>query len=533
MTKELKWKAALIGLVLVATCVCLLPTFVSVPLWWPHALKERTIALGLDLQGGIHLLLEVDSGKAVENAVERYASELEELLFEAGIPFDHVSKTSPTMLQAQIVDAGKQEAFEGLIGRRFGNMSVAAPKKLDDGSLLYSLTIQKEEAAYIARMAVDQAIETIRNRTDEFGVSEPVIQKQGEDMILVQLPGLKDPQRAIKVIGKTAILEFKLVDDENSVDKALKGDVPADRQVLYQRQVNPSTGVVSQIPFLLHSRTLLTGDRLSNAQVRIDSRYNDPYVSIEFDSRGAQIFERITRTNVKKRLAIVLDDNVYSAPVIQERIAGGQAQITGSFSMEEARDLAIVLRSGSLPAPVSVVEKRQVGPSLGRDSIERGVRATLLGGLLVIVFMCVYYRFAGIAAAVALTLNILLLMAALAAFRATLTLPGIAGIALTIGMAVDANVLIYERIREELRLGKTARAAVGAGYAKALSSILDSNLTTLLSAVFLFQFGTGPVKGFAVTLSIGILASLFTALFVTRFIFDYALSRWRMQTLSI
>ena len=533
MTKELKWKAALIGTVVVVAFVYLLPTLVNVPLWWQGTLPSEKISLGLDLQGGMHLLLEVDSEKAVENTIERYTAELEELLFEEGIPFDHVSKIASSKMQAQIVDVRKDEAFKKLIERRFANMTMSDPQTLADGSLLYTLTIQEEEAVYIARLAVDQAIETIRNRVDQFGVSEPVIQKQGEDMILVQLPGVKDPQRAINLIGKTATLSFKLVDDENSLEKALKGDVPAEGQVLYQRQVNPSTGVVSQKPFLLHSRTLLTGDRLTSARVSIDSRFNEPYVSIEFDNRGAQIFERITRNNVKKRLAIVLDDNVYSAPQIQERISGGQAQITGSFSMEEARDLAIVLRAGSLPAPVTILEKRQVGPSLGRDSIEQGIRSILLGGALVLVFICIYYKLSGIAAMVALTLNIVFLMAALAAFRATLTLPGIAGIVLTIGMAIDANVLIFERIREELRVGKTVRAAIGSGYSKAMISILDANLTTLLAAVFLFQFGTGPVKGFAVTLSIGILASLFTALFVSRFIFDYALATRRMKTLSI
>jgi preprotein translocase subunit SecD len=533
MTKEMKWKAALIAAVVVVALVYLMPTLVGVPRWWEDYLPAEKIALGLDLQGGMHLLMEVDSEKAVENTVERAATELEEWLYDEGIPFDHVAKTAPAQMQAQIVDITKKEAFETMISRRFGSMTVSAPQTLSDGSLLYTLTMQDAEADYIARLAVDQAIETIRNRIDQFGVSEPVIQRHGEDMILVQLPGVDDPQRAINLIGKTAVLEFKLVDDENSLDKALQGDVPAGRQLLYQRQVNPATGVVSKQPFLLHERTLLTGDRLTSAQVRIDSRFNEPYVSIEFDSRGAGIFKRITRNNVKKRLAIVLDGNVYSAPQIQEPISGGQAQITGTFSMEEARDLAIVLRAGSLPAPVTILEKRQVGPSLGQDSIDQGIFSILLGGALVLIFICVYYKLSGIAAMVALTLNIVLLMAALAAFRATLTLPGIAGIVLTIGMAIDANVLIYERIREELRLGKTARAAVGSGYSKAMISILDANLTTLLAAVFLFQFGTGPVKGFAVTLSIGILASLFTALVVSRFIFDYALTTRRVQKLSI
>jgi preprotein translocase subunit SecD len=533
MTKEMKWKAALIGCVVVVALVYLLPTLIHVPRWWQGTLPSEKISLGLDLQGGMHLLMEVDSEKAVENTIERRAAELEEWLYDEGIAFDHVSKIAASKMQAQIVDVRKKGDFEKLIERRFSGMSLSSPQTLSDQSLLYTLTIQAEEADYIERLAVDQAIETIRNRVDQFGVSEPVIQRQGEDMILVQLPGVKDPQRAINLIGKTATLLFKLVDDENSLEKALKGDVPEESGILYQRQVNPETGVVSQNPFLLRKRTLLTGDRLISAQVRIDSRFNEPYVSIEFDSRGAQIFERITRNNVNKRLAIVLDDNVYSAPQIQERISGGQAQITGSFSMEEARDLAIVLRAGSLPAPVSIIEKREVGPSLGRDSIEQGIRSILLGGALVLVFICLYYKLAGVAAMVALTLNIVLLMAALAAFRATLTLPGIAGIVLTIGMAIDANVLIFERIREEVRVGKTVRAAVGSGYSKAMISILDANLTTLLAAVFLFQFGTGPVKGFAVTLSIGILASLFTALVVSRFIFDYALSTRRVQTLSI
>ncbi len=532
MTKSLKWRAALICAVVLISLLYLFPTFLRVPVWWEGNLPSEKIALGLDLQGGMHLLMEVEAEKAVENTIERYAEDFEELLFEERIPFDHVSKTGPSKIEVEVIDPSTREAFETLVKRRFNVLEIAGRKETAE-STVYVLEMDAQEADHIAKLAIDQAIETIRNRIDQFGVSEPVIQKQGTDMILIQLPGVKDPKRAINLIGKTAILEFKLVDDENSLPEAVKGNVPEGSRVLYQRMVDPETGEVKKQPFLLKKRTLLTGDRLVNAQVRIDSRFNEPYVSIEFDSRGAKIFERITKKNVKKRLAIILDDNVYSAPVIQERISGGQAQITGQFSMEEARDLAIVLRAGSLPAPVKILEKRQVGPSLGRDSINQGLKSLLIGGLAVIVFILLYYRLSGIVANIALMLNIIIILAALAAFGATLTLPGIAGMVLTIGMAIDANVLIFERTREEIRLGKTPRAAVGSGYSKALITIMDSNLTTLIAAVFLFQFGTGPVKGFAVTLSIGILASLFTAIVVTRFIFDYFLSTRRVQRISI
>jgi preprotein translocase subunit SecD len=286
-------------------------------------------------------------------------------------------------------------------------------------------------------------------------------------------------------------------------------------------------------PFLLKKRAVLTGEYLTNARVMIDSRYNEPYVSLSFDSQGARLFEQITGENIQKRLAIVLDDNVNSAPVIQDKISGGHAQITGRFTMDEARDLAIVLRAGALPAPVKIIEERTVGPSLGKDSIDKGIKSMIIGGIAVILFMAIYYNLSGLIANFALLLNIIFIAAGLAFFGATLTLPGMAGIILTIGMAVDANVLVFERIREELRLGTTARAAVDSGYSKALVTILDANITTLIAALVLFQFGTGPVKGFAVTLSLGIIASLFTALFITKVIFDYLLTVRRMKKISI
>jgi preprotein translocase subunit SecD len=397
----------------------------------------------------------------------------------------------------------------------------------------FTYRLDDQRVRRIMESALDQALETIRNRIDQFGVAEPTIQRQGARNILVELPGVSDPERAIQLIGRTARLEFRMVDEERSPDEALKGRVAEGSEVLYERKVNKQTGEVTRTPFLLKKQVLLTGDALTNAEVRIGSQFNEPYVSIEFDREGAQLFERITAENVGKRLAIVLDNTVYSAPVIRERIAGGQAQITGSFTVEEARDLAIVLRAGALPAPVRIEENRTVGPSLGQDSVRQGLTAGLIGSVLVVLFMLLYYRLSGTVATVALILNVLLLLAGLGYFHATLTLPGIAGIVLTLGMAVDANVLIFERIREELRIGKPARAAIDAGFARAWSAILDGNVTTLIAAMMLFQFGTGPIKGFAVTLSLGLIANLFTAVFVCKVIFDTALALRPIQRLSI
>jgi preprotein translocase subunit SecD len=405
---------------------------------------------------------------------------------------------------------------------------------VEDDTAQIVLDHPDKEAERIRKLAVDQALETIRNRIDQFGVSEPDIRNQGEERILIQLPGIKDTQRAKDLIGKTAQLEFKLLDEDHDVDSALKGNIPASSEILYETKEDPqSTGRTQKIPYLVKKRTALTGDYLTDARVQIDSQYNDPYVSITFDRKGARLFEQITEANVKKRLAIVLDDNVYSAPVIQEKIPGGEARITGNFTTEEARDLAIVLRAGALPAPVKILEERTVGPSLGTDSIRMGLLSMCVGGILVIFFMAIYYKGSGLVADFALILNILFIAGGLAGFGATLTLPGIAGIILTIGMAVDANVLIFERIREEMNLGKTPRAAVDAGYERATLTILDANVTTLIAALVLFQFGTGPVKGFAVTLSLGVVASLFTALVLTRAIFDFFLIQRKVKTISI
>jgi len=365
---------------------------------------------------------------------------------------------------------------------------------------------------------------------------------------VVQLPGVKDPKRAKALIKETALLEFKMLDEDNQLKLDLPARVPKDReaevlkqaeaklpegdQILFERGVEKDTGREYRIPYVVKKRVMLTGDVLSDARVAI-GQFNDPYVSITFDAKGGREFERITGENVKKRMAIVLDNSVYSAPVIQERISGGRAQITGTFTTQEANDLAIVLRAGALPAPLKIIQDLTVGPSLGQDSIDKGVRATLVAGAMVVVFMIVYYKLSGVIADMALILNLVCLIGALSALNATLTLPGIAGIVLTIGMGVDSNVLIFERIREELRQGKPVRLAVDGGYDKALLTIVDSHVTTLITGVALFLFGTGPIKGFAVTLCLGIAINLFTALVGTKVVFDIMNQRPKVEQLSI
>jgi preprotein translocase subunit SecD len=532
MFKSLKWRALLVLVLTAVSLVYLFPTFFEMPTWWKEHLPDDKVSLGLDLQGGMHLILEVQADKAVETALDRMAGDMREILTEEKIPYGQLERRGMDRLMVEILDPSTKERFNEVLENKLSTLDKV---KVDERPevVTYELTIKAGEKGHLKTFAVDQCLETIRNRIDQFGVAEPTVQKQGEDKILVQLPGIKDPKRAIELIGKTALLEFKLVDEENSLEKALKGEMPPDSEILYQRQENKETGEVRRIPYLLKKTTLLTGEYLTNAQVRIESQFNEPYVGITFSDIGAKLFERITAANVKKRLAIILDNNVYSAPVIQEKISGGDAQITGRFTTEEARDLAIVLRAGSLKAPVEIIEKRTVGPSLGKDSIDQGLRSCIVGSILVVLFMVFYYRLSGAVANFALIFNIILILAALAGFKATLTLPGIAGIVLTIGMAVDANVLIFERTREELRAGKTPRAAIDGGYSKALITIVDAQLTTIIAAVFLFQFGTGPIKGFAVTLTIGLLASLFTSIFVTRVIFDYFLINRRIKNLSI
>lgn len=374
--------------------------------------------------------------------------------------------------------------------------------------------------------ATARAIEIIRNRIDQFGVSEPSIQREGEERIVVQLPGVTDRERALALLGKTALLEFKLVsEDQDKLKAAIEGTVPEGFRLYRSEDENNQ--------LLLETATLMTGKVITNAGVSFESQFNEPVVTLEFNGEGAKLFSDITGTNVGRRLAILLDDKVQSAPVINERIPSGNAQITGRFNVEAANDLAIALRAGALPAPIVVEEERNVGPSLGKDSIDQGVRASLVGFGAVFVFMIVYYMFGGIIANIALLLNVLIILAALSYFHATLTLPGIAGAVLTVGMAVDTNVLIFERIREELALKKPIASSLIAGYKKAFSTILDANVTTLISAWILYLIGSGPVRGFALTLAIGLLASMFTGIFVTRGFFDLLIFKGGLKNLRM
>ncbi|MCE7976554.1 MAG: protein translocase subunit SecD [Nitrospira sp. NTP1] len=490
------------------------PLYKELPRWVREVLPDKGITLGLDLQGGIHLVLEVEEDRAVEIAVERTAAGLQDLLVEKKIPAESVKRTGPSQIT---------------IGFQNAELKAQVQKLLDDfptyveneGSGSGNKVVWELREAEIKRIkdsAINQALETIRNRIDQFGVAEPLIQRQGLKQVVVQLPGIKDAKLAKDLIKQTALLEFKLLDDDNQ----LKLDLPGRIQKGKEREEALLKQVEGKVP----------EGELSDARVSI-GQFNEPYVSVTFDAKGAREFDRITGENVKKRMAIVLDNTIYSAPVIQERISGGRAQITGTFSMEEANNLSIVLRAGALPAPLKIIQDLTVGPSLGQDSIEKGIKATLFAGLLVIVFMAIYYRLSGVIANFALMLNLICLIGSLAALNATLTLPGIAGIILTIGMGVDSNVLIFERIREELRQGKAVRVAIDAGYDKALLTIVDSHVTTLITGFALFLFGTGPIKGFAVTLCLGIAINLFTALVGTKVIFDLFNQRKKIEQLSI
>ncbi|MBN1385054.1 MAG: protein translocase subunit SecD [Elusimicrobia bacterium] len=396
--------------------------------------------------------------------------------------------------------------------------------------------------------ALTRAIEIIRNRVDQFGVSEPFIAKQGEKWIVVQLPGVKDPQRAIDLIGRTALLEFRLVEETGIIENiaAKARELGIQLKHIYDENHNLKEEFKELVPkgyeilpgkedgyYLVTSTAQITGAYLTDAKMKIGGQYNMPYVGLDFDKEGGKIFAGITEANIEKRLAIVLDGVVQSAPVIRSRIPDGHAIIEGNFTADEASGLAIILRAGALPAPVKIIENRTVGPSLGRDSVKAGLTACIAGVVLVICFMLFYYKTSGMIANSALVLNLVILLGLMSFFHATLTLPGIAGIILTIGMAVDANVLILERLREELRNGKTVRVAIDAGYSKAFSAIIDSNITTLIAAAFLFQFGTGPVKGFAVTLTLGIVTSMYTAIVVTHQIYDFWLEGKHVEKLSI
>ena len=470
--------------------------------------------------------------KAIENNVERVRGELTNALREKGVSGVSVERTEghPAPDQSSAANA---ERVRGILKSDFAYLAEAKTPQTRAGGTEFYLTLNKEELRSLRDYAVDQSLETIRNRIDQFGVSEPIIQREGQENILIQLPGIQDPERAKEIIGKTALLEFKLVDDTANVDDAIKNGPPPGRQLLYGHAGRGEGAGTEKQAYVLESRPLMTGEYVQDARVRPAQQLQGASVELILNGAGARLFEQITAANVKRRLAIVLDNRVYSAPVIQERIGGGRASITGNFDIKEARDLSIVLRAGALPAPVEILEERTVGPSLGSDSIRQGVISFVVGASLVIIFMIAYYRGAGALADVALLFHILFLLAILAAFKAVLTMPGIAGIVLIAGMAVDANVLINERIREELHAGRTPRSAIEAGFQHAMPAIIDTNVTTFLSGVILFQFGTGPIKGFAVTLCIGILTTVITAVYMTRIYYDYRAVTGKLKQISI
>ena len=510
--------------------IALVVVVIAVSIWYLYP-PANTINLGLDLQGGIHLVLGVEVDKAIEAQVERAGDTAKAELEKRGIGVTRVERRGTSELVLQLANP---QSWDAAVKATEEVLPTFDRKEADQAAGRIVLALKPSEASHIRDLAVRQGLETIRNRVDQFGVAEPSIQQQGENRILVQLPGVQDPARAKALIGKTALLEFKMVDERTEAEAALRTGPPPGTEILYQRRVDKQTREEKKVPFLVQKKAAITGRDVSTARVSIDQNTSEPYVSVDFNAAGARAFSEVTDANVGKRLAIVLDGNVHSAPQIRERIPSGRAQITGGFTTDEATDLAIVLRAGALPAPVQVLEERTVGPSLGADSIRQGIVAILASTALVFLFMLVYYRLSGVIADVALGLNLLLLMATMAGFHATLTLPGIAGIALTIGMAVDTNILIFERIREELRGGKTVRGAIDAGFSRAFKTVIDTHVTVLVSGLILYQFGTGPVKGFAVTLMIGIAVSLFTAVFFTRLLFDLIyMSQRKRETLSI
>ena len=506
-------------------------------------IPPRGVSLGLDLQGGIHLVLEVEEERAVEIAVDRAVKAMRDLLTDKDIAFDVVERVGSLQVRLELSKEETIEETAELIRDEFPSYFQVS----QEGRILV-VEILDSEVNRIKNAAINQALETIRNRIDQFGVTEPLLQRQGRTELVIQLPGVKDPERAKSLIQDTALLEFKMLDEDNqpglglpvqvlrseetSIQEKFAGKVPEGSEILFE-PIPDSKGAppVFSRPYLVRKEAALTGDVLQDARVNY-TEFSEVYVGVTFDSKGAKEFGRITSANVGKFMAIVLDGTVYSAPRINEPILGGRAQITGNFTTDEANDLAIVLRAGALPAPMRTIQDLTVGPSLGQDSIEKGLKTTLIAGLIVLIFMVIYYRMSGVVADMALALNLLCLLGALSGLNATLTLPGIAGIILTIGMGVDSNILIFERIREELRQGRPVRLAVDAGYDKAFLTIVDSHVTTLITGLALFLFGTGPIKGFAVTLCLGIGINLFTALIGTKVVFDL-INRRKLERLSI
>lgn len=518
-----KWKIGLILAVVLAGIVFALPTALprSVTADLPEWLQPVT--LGLDLQGGSYLLLEVETDAVIEEQLTNTVETIRSSFRENRIRYRDLGVRAGAV-EVRVPEAEDRAKAEELL--RSIDPEGQTVDAADEG--LYRVTFTEQAMQQRRINAVSQSIEIVRRRVDETGTREPTIQRQGDQRIIVELPGLDDPERVKELIGRTAKLTLHMVDHEADIQDALRGRVPPGSSLV---QSNEQTAGGQSIPYVVKRRVEVSGDRLTDAQPSFQN--GQPVVSFRFDSAGARQFGNATTENVGRQLAIVLDDRVISAPRINEPIIGGSGIITGNFTVQEAQDLALLLRAGALPAPLTVLEERTIGPGLGADSIEAGAIASILGLVLVVVFMGVAYGLFGLFANISLLTNLVILLGALSGLGATLTLPGIAGIVLTLGMAVDANVLIYERIREEIAAGRTIQNAIEVGYRQAFSAIFDSNITTLAAAALLFSFGTGPVKGFAVTLGLGILTSMFTAIMVNRLIVVTWLRRARPKTLPI
>ena len=512
-----RWKALAIIVTALVVCLCAVPNFFpeATVKGWP-AWAQRRLVLGLDLQGGSHILLEVDSNSVKKDKLEQVRDDVRRTLRDAKIGYTGLA-TRPDSVEVRVKDTDLQNALTKLrelsqpLGGLLGSSGQRSLEVSDAGGGLIRFTVPPAAIAERVRQSVEQSIQIVERRVNQLGTVEPSIQRQGQDRILVQVPGLQDPTRLKELVGKTAKLDFRMVDPTVPPDQAQQGKVPPDSEILMS-STSPKT------PYVIKKAVLVSGGDLTDAQPGFDQRSGEPIVSFRFNTSGSRKFAQAPSENVGQPFAIVLDNEVISAPVIREPITAGSGQISGSFTVQGANDLAILLRAGALPAPLTVIEERTVGPGLGQDSIEKGELAAYVGSIMVIVFMLLTYRLFGVFANIAVAINVAMIFGVLSLLNATLTLPGIAGIVLTVGIAVDSNVLIYERIREELRGGRTAISAVDAGFKRALSTILDSNITTFIAAAVLFYIGTGPVRGFAVTLGIGIITTVFTAFELTRLI---------------
>ncbi|HKS18443.1 MAG TPA: protein translocase subunit SecD [Bradyrhizobium sp.] len=528
-----RWKALAIILTALVVCLCAVPNFFpeATVKGWPKW-AQRHLVLGLDLQGGSHILLEVDSNYVKKEKLDQIRDDARRVLRDAKIGYTGLNVRGDAVEVRITREADASTALAKLremsqpLGGLLGSSGQRSLEVADAGGGLIKLTVPQAAITERIRQSVEQSIQIVERRVNELGTVEPLIQRQGIDRILVQVPGLQDPTRLKELLGKTAKMEFRMVDLTVPPDQASGGRVPPDSEVL------PSAEGTGQ-SYVIKKQVLVSGGDLTDAQPGFDQRNGQPIVSFKFNSSGSRKFAQATTEHVKEPFAIVLDNKVISAPVIQEPITGGQGQISGNFTVQQANDLAILLRAGALPAPLTIIEERTVGPGLGQDSIEKGELAAYVGSILVIVFMLVTYRLFGVFANIAVAINVAMIFGILSLLNATLTLPGIAGIVLTVGIAVDSNVLIYERIREELRGGRTAISAIDAGFKRALATILDSNITTFIAAAVLFYIGTGPVRGFAVTLGIGIITTVFTAFTMTRLIVAWWVQWKRPKTVPI